>query len=373
MGTRACPLENGGTVVIELPDRIISADDHMDVNVLPPDLFVDRVPRAMRDSVPRVIDTPEGPMWSIDGRTLGPSGRRAKGLVTRDDLGFRPGRPADRLADMDRDGVHTQVVYGPPLGLPVDDPALRASCMSAYNDWAAEFNAVAPERLIVLALLPSHDPDAASRELERCAALGHRGAVLSVFDAEIPVFEDEWQGFWRVADAVAAPISFHLGAGLHSIKVRGGSWRMPAGVAVAPLQLDELLAGMIMSGTLDRNPHVRIVLGEAGLGWVPYVLERLDHEHHKYRDLVHDVVLSTTPRECFRRQVFLTYEEDHLGLELLPYIGATNVMWASDYPHGDSTWPESRRHILESGLATLGDAERRLILWDNAARLYRVA
>lgn len=360
-------------MTIELPERIISADDHMDVNVLPPDLFTSRVPRAVRDDVPTVTDTADGPMWTMGGAALGPSGRRAKGLVTKDDLGFRPGRPDDRLADMDRDGVYCQVIYGPPLGLPVPDAVLRATCMAAYNDWAAEFNAAAPDRLIVLALLPSHDPDAAARELERCAALGHRGAVLSVFDAVVPVFEDEWQGFWRVADEIGAPISFHLGAGLHSITVRGGSWRMPAGVAVAPLQLDELLAGMILSGTLERNPNVRVVLGEAGLGWVPYVLERLDHEHLKYRAVVHDVVLAEMPREYFRRQVFLTYEEDHLGLELLPHIGASNVMWASDYPHGDSTWPESRRHIRESGLATLADAERRLILWENAARLYQVA
>ena len=365
--------DEGGTVSIALPDRIISADDHMDVNVLPPDLFTGRVPAARRDAVPRVMDTDEGPVWVIGDTRLGPSGRRAKGLITNDDLGFRPGRATDRLADMDRDGIYCQVIYGPPLGLPVPDPVLRATCMAAYNDWAAEFNASAPNRLVVLALLSSHDPEAARCELERCASLGHRGAVLSVFDAPEPPFEDGWAAFWATANEIGAPISFHLGAGLHSIKVRPGSWRMPAGVAVAPLQLDEVLAGMIFSGLLERNPNVRIVLGEAGLGWVPYVLERLDHEHLKYRDLVHDVVLREMPREYFRRQVFLTYEEDHLGLELLHHVGASNVMWASDYPHGDSTWPNSLRCIRESGLASLDAADRQRILWDNAAGLYGIA
>ena len=358
---------------IVLPDRIISADDHMDVNVLPPDLFSSRVPATLRESVPRVIDSADGPVWSIGGATLGPSGRRSKGLITHDDLGFRPGEPANRLADMDRDGVYCHVVYGPPLGLPVPDPVLRFECMRAYNNWAAEFNAISPNRLVVLALLPSHDPEAARVELARCAALGHRGAVLSVFDAPIPPFEDEWEQFWATANEIAAPISFHLGAGLHSIKVKPGSWRMTAGVAVAPLQLDEVLAGMILSGLLERYPNVRIVLGEAGIGWVPYVLERLDHEHLKYRPVVTDVVLPEMPSNYFRRQVFLTYEEDHLGLELLPHVGASNVMWASDYPHGDSTWPNSRRCIGESGLATLSDADRKLILWDTAARLYRIS
>ena len=360
-------------MTIALPDRIISADDHMDVNVLPVDLFTSRVPAALRTCVPTVVDAEGGPVWTVGGVAVGPSGRRSKGFITQDDLGFRPGRPGERLADMDRDGIYCQVIYGPPLGLPVPDPTLRAACMGAYNDWAAEFNAVAPNRLVVLALLPSHDPEAARRELERCASLGHRGAVLSVFDAPEPPFEDSWEAFWATANEIGAPISFHLGAGLHSIKVRSGSWRMPAGVAVAPLQLDEVLAGMIFSGLLERYPAVRIVLGEAGLGWVPYVLERLDHEHLKYRELVNDVVLSELPSHYFRRQVFLTYEEDHLGLELLSRVGASNVMWASDYPHGDSTWPNSRQCIRESGLRTLPAADRRLILWDNAARLYGIS
>jgi predicted TIM-barrel fold metal-dependent hydrolase len=273
---------------------------------------------------------------------------------------------------MDRDGVYCQVIYGPPLGLPVPDPEVRAECMRAYNDWAAEFNALAPNRLVVLALLPGHSAEAAQAELERAAALGHRGALLNVFDAPVPPFEDEWEPFWASANEIGAPISFHLGSGLHSIAVRGGSWRMAAGVAVAPLQLDEVLAGMIMSGLLERYPNVRIVLGEAGLGWVPYVLERLDHEHLKYRDVTKDVVLSEMPREYFRRQVYLTYEEDHLGLELLHHIGAANVMWASDYPHGDSTWPESLDAIRASGLGALSDADRSLILWETAARLYGI-
>jgi predicted TIM-barrel fold metal-dependent hydrolase len=358
--------------MIALPDRIISADDHMDVNVLPADLFTARVPRHLRDAVPRVVDGDSGPVWTIDGTSLGPSGRRAKGLITHDDLGFRPGRADDRLADMDRDGVYCQVIYGPPLGLPVPDVALRAECMRAYNEWAAEFNRRAPNRLVVLALLPSHSPAAAQAGLEHAASLGHRGAMLSVFDAPIPPFEEPWETFWASANEIGVPISFHLGAGLHSIVVRGGSWRMPAGVAVAPLQLDEVLAGMIMSGLLERYPNVHIVLGEAGLGWVPYVLERLDHEHLKYRDVTQDVVLSGMPRDYFRRQVFLTYEEDHLGLELLHHVGAANVMWASDYPHGDSTWPHSRQAIRDSGLATLAEADRNLILWETAARLYGI-
>jgi uncharacterized protein len=355
-----------------LPERIISADDHMDMNVLPPDLFVAGVPSLMRASVPTVVDSPAGPMWSLAGALLGPSGRRAKGLITQNDPGFRPGTPKQRLEDMDRDGIHAHVVYGPPLSLPIPDLEVRAACLRAYNDWAAEFNRTDPNRLVVLALLPSHTPEAATRELERVAGLGHRGAIVDFLAGDDAAFEDSWEGFWATANELALPISFHLGKGLHSIKVKSGSWRMAAGVAVSPMQLDEVLTGMILSGLLERYPNVRVVFGEAGLGWVPYLLARLDHEHEKYRDLISDAVLTMRPREYFRRQVFLTYEEDHLGIELLPHIGATNVLWASDYPHGDSTWPHSREAIVASGLGQLDEESRRLILWDNAAGLYNI-
>jgi predicted TIM-barrel fold metal-dependent hydrolase len=354
-------------------EQIISADDHMDLNVLPPDLFTARVPGTMQEQVPHVVDGPDGAMWSLGGATLGPSGRRGKGLVDSNDPGYRPGRPLDRLADMDRDGIYCHVVYGPPLGFPIPDLEVRAACMRAYNDWAAEFNAVSPDRLVVLALLPSHSPESARAELARCADLGHRGAILDLLVSDEPAFEDAWEGFWATANELALPISFHLGKGMHSIAAKPGSWRLPAAVAVSPLQLDEMLTGMIFSGILERYPNVRIVLGEAGLGWVPYLLERLDHEHEKYHDLISDVVLPMTPREYFRRQVFLTYEEDNLGIELLPHIGATNVLWASDYPHGDSTWPHSLEAIAASGLGRLDEESQALILWKNAAALYRIS
>src|SRR4029079_15027943 len=133
---------------VVLPERIISADDHMDMNVLQPDLFVAGVPSAMRTAVPTVVDSDVGPMWTLAGELLGPSGRRAKGLITQNDPGFRPGMPRERLEDMDRDGIHAHAVYGPPLSLPIPDLEVRAACLRAYNDWAAEFNRTDPNRLV---------------------------------------------------------------------------------------------------------------------------------------------------------------------------------------------------------------------------------
>jgi predicted TIM-barrel fold metal-dependent hydrolase len=352
-------------------EPIISADDHMDLHVFPPTLFVERVPAAMRTRVPRVEDTANGPCWMIDGRVVGPSGRKAAGFLTADEHGFRPGNPHQRLEDLDRDGVAATVVYGPPFGLTfIDDRVVRAACVRAFNDWAVEFNAVDPDRLAVLAMLPAHTPEAAAEELRRVAAMGQRGAQLNFFEPDEPPFVDAWDHFWATAGEIGMPIHFHLSGGMHSLAFV--DWQRPAAVAVSPMQLDEALVGMCFSGVFARHPDVRVVLGEAGLGWLPYILDRMDHEFHKYRDATADRI-DSPPSDYFRRHVFLTYEEDPIGLAFLDRIGVDNVMWASDYPHGDSTWPNSRAAIAESHLGALDPVIRRKIVFENAARLYRFA
>jgi predicted TIM-barrel fold metal-dependent hydrolase len=356
------------------PDqRIISADDHMDIHVLPPDLWQQRLPRQWRASGPRVEAGDDGPWWIVEGQKLSPSGRKAAGYIRAEGHGFRPGNPALRLEDMDRDGVYSHVIYSPmTTQLRIGDPELRAACQRAYNDWAAEFQQADRNRLVPLADIPSHDAKAARAELERVAKLGLRGGIIHQGHGADPVFEDSWHPFWDAAQETGLPVSIHLGPGMHSLKPRLGSWRMPAFVAVVPIQLDEVLAGMIFSGILERRPNAKLVLGEAGLGWVPYVIERLDHELRKYWDNIKDHRLSMKPSEIFARQVYVTYEDEKLGVELIPRIGIRNVMWASDYPHGDSTWPHSRKAIDESPLMAMGaDAVRRIIS-DNCRELYAI-
>lgn len=356
------------------PDqRIISADDHMDIHAMPPNVFVDRMPKAMRARGPRVEDTEDGPWWVVDGVKVSPSGRKAAGHLREEGHGLRPGQVPARLEDLDRDGIYSHVIYSPfTTQLRIEDPALATAARRAYNDWAVEFNQAEPDRLLLLADIPSHDAKAAKDELERVAGLGHRGAIIHEVPGYDPCFEDSWHPFWDVAQETEIPISLHLGPSTRSLKPKLGSWRFPAFVAVIPMQLDEAVAGMIFSGILEQRPQVKFVLGEGGLGWVPYVLERMDHEHHKYYDKTADHRLAMLPSEIFARQVYMTYEDETLGVELIPRIGVGNVMWASDYPHGDSTWPHSRKAIEDSPLASLGDAALRRVVCDNAAEIYGI-
>jgi predicted TIM-barrel fold metal-dependent hydrolase len=358
---------------VTVEERVISADDHMDLNVLPEDTFRARVAARWVDLVPRVVATPDGPFWMAEGRRLRPSGRKPDGMISAgEDRGLRPGVPEQRLEDLDVDGIYGSVIYGPVGPGFVTDRDLRAVCLRAYNDWAAEFNLAAAGRLVALPILPSHQPDAATSELGRVAELGHRGVIVELFEADPPVFEDAWEKFWALADDTRLPVHFHLSGGMHSITFAARSWRQPASVAVAPLQLDEALVGMILAGTFQRYPNVRLVLAEAGLGWLPYLIRRMDHEWLKYRERVEDVHLAEAPSRYFDRNVMVTYEEDDLGLELLTDMGSSNIMWASDYPHGDSTWPNSRKAILESALGRIDAATRTKITWSNAAGLYGI-
>jgi predicted TIM-barrel fold metal-dependent hydrolase len=355
------------------PDQtLISADDHLDIHAMPPDVWSSRLPKEWREQGPRVEDTDDGPWWICEGRRISPSGRKEKGFISANDHGFRPGQPQTRLEDMDRDGVRAQVVYGPTCTqLRITDAGLYGQVAKVYNDWAAEFQREAPERLILLADIPADDPAAARQELARCAKLGHKGAIVSsTVGRGQPIFDEAWEGFWDTAEEVGIPIHVHLAGGLHSLAMKLGSWRMPAAVAVVPMQLDETLAGMIFSGVLEKRPSVKFVMGEAGLGWLPYVIERLDHELDKYGAKIQDHKIDMRPSEIFARQVFTTYEDEDLGVELIPRIGVDNVMWASDYPHGDSTWPHSRKAVAESPLAQHGPEVLRKVTCDTAARVY---
>jgi len=273
---------------IQPDQRLISADDHMDIYVLPDDLWQTRLPKTFRERGPRVVETDDGPYWQCEGKTFSPYGRKSKGFLSADDFGFRPSQPAERIKDMDRDGVYSHVIYSPTTtALKIEEPGLKVECLKAYNDWAAEFNEHDRNRLIALPDIPSDDPASAAAELQRCIEMGHRGVIISSVADTIrrgvkPIFDESWHRFWDIAQEARTPIHIHLGGGLHSIEPVLRSWRFAAMVAVAPVQLDEVLAGMIFSGILEKRPEVNFVLGEAGLGWIPYILERMDHELHKF-------------------------------------------------------------------------------------------
>ncbi len=353
---------------------LYSCDDHLDMWALPPDLWTSRLAAGDRDRGPRVVQSGGVARWMVDDHVLGVSGVPTSGAhsaLGRAGLahdGLRPSQPDKRLVDMDRDGLFASVIYGPSvLGLPIVDQDLKAACWRAWNDFASEFNAHDPRRLAVLPVLPTHSPKAAAAELERVAAAGHRGALMYCF--EFACGDREWDRVWATSADTGLPISFHIGGGVSTIPIKQDSWAHLAFSAVVAMQLCEPLATMIFSGALERHPGMRLVMAEAGLGWLPYFVHRMDASTLKRPGVAKDYQLRVMPSEIFRRQVYVTFEEEDDGATFIDMLGADNFMWASDFPHADSTFPESRASIAAS-FGALSPADCRKITADNCRDLY---
>jgi uncharacterized protein len=373
--------------------RVMSADSHMDLLYLPPDTFTSRMDAAWGERIPRVVERNGQQMWVSADDTLAPyatygpgvtGGRRGRVLA---EAGFasgkqtRPSHPTQRREDQDRDGVEAEIIYGI-IGISrgffgskgITDPRLLSDVYAAYNRYIADFNAAIPGRFYGLGCLPNHDGAAAAAEVRRCATLGLKGAVFVPWGSAMPVWDQMWEPMWTAAEETGLVVSFHVfegGGSTVGYEVKGvkradviGAWTV-----VAPLQMDEILASVILSGVCQRHPALRLVLGESGIGWLPYMLERLDDTYEER--LADDLALPLPPSAYFKRQIWATFQKDLHGVRAMAAIAPDNVMWGSDYPHRDGTWPFSRKAIDEQ-FRDMPEPIARKMLWDNVRHLYRI-
>ncbi len=371
----------------------ISADCHIDLPWLPPDLFTANASAAMKDRMPYVTEGPDGPHWtSKNGRSfglvcgVGPSGQKyvpgqhhrvdvmaATGLYEDGKKGLRRvSDPELRVKDMDRDGVQAEVIYGI-LGAAtrLGDHEAATEMFHIYNDWLADFCRRYPERYIGLACLPYGDIDAAVKEIYRVVRLGLRGMELSCsWDME-PMWHPVWEPLWQAVNDANLPLHFHTFPSLPPDKVnqQTGLTRRAAFFTVVSgfqMNLINIAAAVIGAGVLERYPNIRISFGESGIGWLPYALDRMDFE---WEDRFRDLGLTMKPSDYWRRQCKATFQFDRIGTKLIDDIGVETLMWGSDYPHGDGVWPESSKYIEEQ-FGHLPAAITRKIVCENAGRFY---
>ena len=353
---------------------LYSADDHLDLWSLPADLWSSRLPRALRDAGPNIEDRGGVPKWVAEGNVLGgwgtptAKGQNALARIGLEADGLRPSDPVKRLSDMDRDGVWASVIYGPSTaGLRVNDPQLHAACCRAWNDYTAEFNAHAPGRLAALPIIPTCDPATAAAELVRAAELGHRGALVFCFDFDCG--DPAWDRLWAAAQDTGLPLSFHIGGGVR-FPAEFGTWRTMAFPAVVALEMAYPLVSVLLSGALERHPGFTLVLAESGLGWVPYLMNRLDMMAARWAHDLGAAALKVKPTNLLGSQLKFTFEEEVNGADFLRMLPEGTCMWASDYPHPDSTFPHSIETIAES-LDGLDRDACRVITADTCRALYR--
>lgn len=377
----------------------VSSDSHVNE---PPDLFIPRMPKALRERAPRVIDTENGGQaWVIedvkDPMALGltavnfraqkrfdRSNYKQKFLEYRD--GVRRGvrfedilagsfDPKARLHEQDEDHVQAEVLYASPTvwaGVKATrDPALRLACFRAYNDWMAEFTAVSPDRLVGVGLIPNTGIDDAVAELKRCIVdLKLRTVALESYPSGSyagPSPADD--RFWALADELGAPVSLHatftFPANSSELFAKGDP---RLGQMMTQGSYEKVLEALILDGLFDRFPRLKFIGAEVNGAWVPYYLEHFDRSYRKNRDVL-GVNLKLLPSDYFHRNSAITFIIDETAIDARHVIGVENMMWCSDFPHSISNWPIDVEIALEQ-MTRVSRAEQDRMLWRTAAELY---
>jgi predicted TIM-barrel fold metal-dependent hydrolase len=375
--------------------RRISADCHLDLPWMPPDLFVSEAPQHLKDRMPYVEDAPDGPRWVAKNgagfglkNAVGPSGAPfVPGQNYRVDKMAETGlyddgkkdvrRVSDphlRIKDMDRDGVDAEVIYGI-LGAAsrLNDHEASNEMLRIYNNWLKDFCSHYPDREIGLACLPYGDIDAAVEEIHRVAKMGLRGLELSCsWDME-PMWHPMWEPLWKAVNDVQLPLHFHTFPSTppgvrdkHARPVQRAA--MFTGVSAFQMNLINILAALMGANVFERYPNIRVAFGESGIGWLPYALDRMDFE---WEDRFRDLGLKMKPSDYWRRQCRATFQFDRIGTKMVDEMGAETLMWGSDYPHPDGIWPESSKYIEEQFAGLPPDVVHK-ITCENAAKFYRL-
>ena len=373
--------------------QVMSADCHIDITYLPADTFTSRMDSSWGERIPHVVEGNGQNLWMSGEDSMGPwayygpgvtGGKRGRilveeGFAAGDQL--RPSNPAQRMEDMQRDGVEGEVIYGiiaisksRQNNTGIADRELLAAVYHAYNDFVAEFNRERPGFFFGLGCVPNHDSKAAAAEVEHCAKLGLPGVLFVPWGAAMPVWHEMWEPMWTAAEEADLAFNFHVfegGGTTVGYEVQGVSNPAAAGswTVVAPMQMDEICTSIILSGVCERHPKLRFVLGEAGIGWIPYLLERMDDTYAER--LADDLRLDMAPSEYFKRQIYSTFQKDWHGLKAMAEIAPDRIMWGSDYPHRDGTWPNSQEAIMDQ-FQHVSDELAHKALWANVRECYRI-
>jgi predicted TIM-barrel fold metal-dependent hydrolase len=356
---------------------IISADDHL---IEPPDVWQTRLPRRFREVGPRVEMLPTGTVTIHDGRYTEAPGTSGKlvpwwryedsfysikkyvasagleadamdmGPITFDEM--RPGcwRAKDRIKDMDVNGVEASLCFPNyprfcgQLFLDAKDRELALLCIKAFNDWMVEeWCGESNGRLIPLCIVPLWDPELAAQEVRRNADRGVRAVTFS----ELPTWlglpslhSGYWDTFLAACEETQTVVCMHIGSGTRTFMTSDD-----APMAVATVMVFANSAGSMLdfltSGILGRFPSLKVLYAECEIGWIPYVLQQADQVWIKHK-WSHHTSIAGLPSDFYRGRVFSCFFKDPLGIELLDRIGTDQVLFETDYPHIDTTWPNSR-------------------------------
>ncbi len=367
------------------PALILSSDSHV---FEPPELWTERIDAAFKHRAPRLQRIGDADHLVVEGEQviagiglISNAGARFNAPETISDHGrfedVHTGGydPDQHLRDMRIDGIAGEVLY-PSQGLfyfKVGDSQLMSAIFRTYNDWLAEFCRTAPDRLKGIAMINVDDVQDGIRELQRTAEMGFAGAMISEYPPEDRRYHrPEYEPLWAAAQDLAMPLSLHTAtrrqganSGVAKRTVQDASRRATKAFLPATSMCD-----MIFSGVFERYPALQLAIVEFELSWVPYLLSNMDYTYtERHEEASYRFKDAMRPSYFFHRNVFLSFQEDEVGIRLRDLIGVDNMMWGSDYPHSESTFPQSRQ-ILDRILAGVPHEERAKIVGGNTAHLY---
>lgn len=377
-------------------DGFISADSHVNE----PEAAWDAIPADLRGRGPHFIQDPPGKKglyFCLEGHAPDPVGQtflagtgREPAIVKDTIENFTwekwpgPWDPEARIGDMARDGVGIEVLY-PSMArnfyaLDGEDTPLQLAGIRAYNDWITGYCAAVPGRLFAITLLSVLDIPFSVAEMRRGAEMGHKGAMLpSDLPEDMSYADPAFGPIWDAAEELDYPVHFHIN--IQQSKDRevyqpeaGGLMRV--GRRAVKRAIDQpavLMTDLLFGLVLENHPRLRVVFAEYELTWVLPFMTRFDGNARRF-GLEHPEAphMTASPSETIRRQVYFTFQNDAAGIAGAKAAGLLgNCMWANDYPHGGSTWPNSQE-IVAAELAGLDEETVENLVRGNAARFYGI-
>ena len=385
--------------------KIISADDHV---IEPAHVWQDRMPSKHKELAPKIVIAPQGEMTLNDGVWLETPGTGDKmaawwhfenkryqikqmvacpGIppeevtmegVTYDDIAPGCYDPIARLADMDINHVEASLCFPNyprfcgQLFSEADDLELGLLCVQAYNDWMIdEWCGSSGGRLIPLCIVPLWDAELAAKEIYRVAEKGCRAVAWSELPAWLGrpgIHGDFWDPFLKACEETQTVICMHIGSGTKTVQT---SPEAPT-VVTANLIVCNSAASMIdwiFSGKFEQFPNLKLLYAESQIGWIPYFIERADDTWRTHQWAQGEKRIPKPPSHYYKRHVYSCFFKDTVGIDLLDRIGEDNVLFETDYPHQDGTFPNTLA-IAEELFGHLKQETIDKIARDNAIKLF---
>lgn len=365
---------------------LVSVDDHL---VEPPDLFDGRLPAAFADRAPHVVRQDDGTdVWVFEGQEIPNIGLNAVAGRPPEEYGVDPTsfdeiRPGTydvdrRIDDMNANGVLGSMCFPSfpqfcgQVFTKADDKALGLAVLRAYNDWHIEgWCGAHPGRFIPLCVLPFWDPELMAAEVRRVASKGCHAVTFSENPEKLgqPSFHSpHWDPFWRACADEGTVVCLHLGSS-SEVVITSLEAPITTMITLQPMGLMSAAADLLWSRVVREFP-VKIALSEGGIGWVPYLLERADYVYEHHRTWTGSDFGGKRPSDVFRERFITCFIDDAVGLAMRDRIGVESICWEGDYPHSDSTWPESPERLMKA-LDDVPAAEIEAITNGNARREFQ--